>query len=46
MTKGFQANNHLHEMEKLKFVFLLHFWIRILCSLLKVNKVIQKPELI
>ena len=40
------ANNLLQKMEKLEFVFMLHFWTRVLGRFHRVSKVLQKSELL
>ena len=39
------ANNIFQKMEKLEFVFMLHFWTSVLGRFHKVSKAIQKSEL-
>ena len=40
------ANNLLQKMEKLEFVFMLHFWSRVLGRFHRVSKALQKSELL
>ena len=40
------ANNLLQKMEKLEFVFMLHFWTRVLGRFHRVSKALQKSELL
>ena len=40
------ANNLLQKMEKLGFVFMLHFWSRVLGRFHRVSKALQKSELL
>ena len=40
------ANNLLQKIEKLEFVFMLHFWSRVLGRFHRIGKVLQKSELL
>ena len=48
-TKGdtrLRANNLLDKMEEFEFVFMLHFWNRILRHFSRVNKILQSPNIL